>query len=276
MERRWGGIAVKLNTHFVPKPWGRLDISPIHNGPAHEKIGEVWFDQPDDTLPILVKWLFTSERLSIQVHPNDTQARERGLSSGKEECWFVTAADADARLGIGTLEPLTPLELADAIQTGRIVDLMDWKPVKTGDYFFIPAGTVHAIGAGITLVEVQQNADVTYRLFDYDRPRELHIDDGILVSDPKPYEDMRFGNAKASVERPLVTTPHFQMWYAADDDINRLARLGDRCWIIPVSGSANCDGEPVGPGECLLAYGDAPLTEVTEMTALVVFESALP
>ena len=149
-----------------------------------QRIGEIWYEAPDGRpLPILVKWLFTSEKLSIQVHPDDAQAKTRGLISGKEECWYIVDAEPDAVLGMGTLKALSDEELRTASLSGEIEQLMDWKPVTAGDYFYIPAGTVHAIGAGITLVEVQQYADVTYRLYDYGRPRELHLDDGVAVSD---------------------------------------------------------------------------------------------
>ncbi len=96
-------------------------------------------------------------------------------------------ADPGATLGMGTLELLDGESLRAASLDGRIEQLMDWKPVTAGDFFYIPAGTVHAIGAGIVLVEVQQNVDATYRLYDYGRPRELHLDDGVAVSVAAPY-----------------------------------------------------------------------------------------
>ncbi len=159
---------MKLAKHLVEKPWGRTDIPAQFGDINGRRIGEIWYEAPDGRpLPILVKWLFTSEKLSIQVHPNDDQARARGLPSGKEECWYIVDAEPGAVLGMGTTQPLNSAELRAASLSGEIEQLMDWKPVKAGDYFYIPAGTVHAIGAGITLVEVQQYADITYRLYDY-------------------------------------------------------------------------------------------------------------
>jgi mannose-6-phosphate isomerase len=149
------------------------------------RIGEICYEaEGPEPLPILVKWLFTSEKLSIQVHPNDIQAQARGMPSGKEECWYIVDAEPDAVLGMGTKTPLDAEALRTASLSGEIEQLMDWKPVKPGDYFYIPAGTVHAIGAGITLVEVQQYADITYRLYDYGRPRELHLEDGFRCPSP--------------------------------------------------------------------------------------------
>src|SRR3546814_17216030 len=102
------------------------------------------------------------------VHPNDAQARERGLPGGKEECWYILDAEPDAKLGIGLTRRLSGEELRAAALDGSIEQLMDWKAVNAGDFFFIPAGTVTDIGAGLKLVEVQQNFDVTSRLYDYE------------------------------------------------------------------------------------------------------------
>jgi mannose-6-phosphate isomerase len=156
--------AIRLTTKYVEKPWGRTDLPAIFPNPDGRRIGEIWFDGPEGQHPpLLVKYIFTSEKLSIQVHPNDAEARERGLPGGKEECWYILDAEPGATLGIGLKRPLNAEELRAAALDGSIEALMDWKPVKPGDFFFIPAGTVHAIGAGITLVEAQQNVDVTYR-----------------------------------------------------------------------------------------------------------------
>lgn len=205
---------MKLATHCVTKPWGRDDVPARFGAAPGSRIGEVWFDHPAQPLPLLVKWLFTSERLSIQVHPDDRQAQERGLASGKEECWIVVDAEPGAVLGIGTREALGPEALRAAALSGAIEPLMDWKPVRPGDYYFIQAGTVHAIGAGITLVEIQQNADVTYRLYDYGRPRELHLDDGVAVSRAEPYADPRCGRiGRQNGGNPLLRCPHFALWH---------------------------------------------------------------
>ncbi len=246
---------MKLAKHMVEKPWGRGDIPAAFGAPAGKRIGEIWYDIAGDPLPILVKWLFTSEKLSVQVHPSDIQARESGLPSGKEECWYIVDAQPGAVLGIGTTRPLSSQELRDASLSGDIEQLMDWKPVKTGDYFYIPAGTVHAIGAGITLVEVQQNADITYRLYDYGRPRELHLDDGVAVSRPAPYADPRSGNAKGSLS--LVKCDFFDLWLI--DDAEALAALPtDRCrWITPLSGAHVGECYYLHAGEHAEFYGNA-------------------
>jgi mannose-6-phosphate isomerase len=236
---------MQLQRHFVEKPWGRVDVPAAFGAPVGQCIGEVWYETPDgSTLPILVKWLFTSEKLSIQVHPDDVQARARGQSSGKEECWVIASAEPGAAIGLGTVQPLSPNELREASTSGEIEKLMDWKPVSAGDYFYIPAGTVHAIGAGIALVEVQQYADITYRLYDYGRSRELHLEDGVAVSRPAPYTDSRSGKVRGNMQ--LVDGPHFRLWHS-DGQVD--LSQDTRRWIVPLDGEAVCQCLVLAPGE---------------------------
>ena len=246
-----------LQTIEVEKPWGVDQLPAGFDATDGRRIGEIWFDRAGDHLPLLVKWLFTSERLSIQVHPDDAQAAARGQPSGKEECWVIVAAEPGARLGIGTLETLSAERLRAASLSGEIEQLMDWKPVSPGDYFYIAAGTVHAIGAGISLVEIQQNADITYRLYDYGRPRELHLDNGVAVSRAGPYTDPRSGRTSpdAAVEQ-LVDGPHFRLWQAQGSSIADTAAGDEPCWVIPLDGSVDTTtGETARTGDCLYLAG---------------------
>ncbi len=240
---------MKLAKQMVAKPWGRKDIAAAFGAPAGERIGEIWYSSDGEPLPLLVKWLFTSERLSIQVHPSNAQAKARGLPSGKEECWYIASAELGAVLGIGTKQPMSAEELRAAALSGEIEQLMDWKPVQEGDYFYVPAGTIHAIGPGITLVEVQQYADITYRLYDYGRPRELHLDDGVSVASAAPYTDARSGRAVSNML--LAESPHLRMWLIEDEA--GLAMLpGDTAlWLMPLSGSITVQGENATMGDCL-------------------------
>lgn len=242
---------MKLHRYSVEKPWGRTDIPAAFGGAEGRRIGEVWYaDANKAPLPLLIKWLFTSEKLSIQVHPNDTQAQARGLTSGKEECWFVVHAEPGAVLGIGTTRPLSADELRNAALSGEIEALIDWKPVSAGDYYYIAAGTVHAIGAGVTLVEVQQYADVTYRLFDYGRPRELHLNDGVAVSVATPYVDARSGRSKGGQQ--LASGPFFHLWYADKrEQISSIFAEGP-WFVIPLDGEVTFGGEIGRVGDCLL------------------------
>jgi mannose-6-phosphate isomerase len=222
-----------------------------------------------------VKWLFTSERLSIQVHPDDIQGRAHGFVSGKEECWVVVAAEPGAVLGIGTRVALDAETLRRASLNGEIESVMDWKPVSAGDYFYIPAGTVHAIGAGVTLVEVQQNADVTYRLYDYGRPRELHLDAGIAVSRARPYADLRAGRLSPSASQYLVEGPHFDLWHLRADAIadwtTRLAGL----WVIPLTGRVQAAGTEAIVGECLYLPDRTALAASDDASVLIAAARAV-
>lgn len=253
--------AIRLTTKTVEKPWGRTDLPAMFGGPTEERVGEVWFEAPADTqAPLLVKYIFTSEKLSVQVHPDDQQARATGLPGGKSECWLILDAEPDAVLGLGVREPLSPQQLRQSALDGSIEELMEWKPVKKGDFFYVPAGTVHAIGPGLSLVEVQQNADVTYRLYDYGRPRELHLDEGIAVARARPYV------------RPPVSTAcahDMELLTAGDAPFLLSQRTGEtgpaaldvqgQGWFVPLSGTGTIDGQDWRAGECWLVDGPATL-----------------
>ena len=252
---------MKLQAHAVEKPWGRMNLAPVFGGPFDRRIGEIWFEhRASQTLPLLVKYIFTSEKLSVQVHPNDDEARNRGFAGGKNECWYILDADDDATIGLGLKAEISPTELRTAAVDGSIEELIDWRPVSPGDFFYVPAGTVHAIGAGIMLLEVQQNADITYRLFDYGRPRELHLDDAIAVSRPEKYPPENFRPAGGPADVVLVDGPHFSLIRASSvDNISPSLSARPR-WAIPLQGSAASDDDSASAGECLLVGPDAPLS----------------
>ena len=260
----------RLVAHAIEKPWGRTDI-PSHIAPNDgRRIGEVWFSpERSSNLPLLVKYIFTSENLSVQVHPNDEQAQQRGMSGGKSECWFVLDAAPDARLGIGTCQDLTSEELRDAALDGSIETLMEWKPVKPGSFYYIPAGTVHAIGGGVTLVEIQQNNDVTYRLYDYGRPRELHLDEGVAVSAAEPYGLPDRVVAVTAEERLIGSGAPFTLDIVQGQAQTCREFKGDTSWFIPLAGAGTLNGESWRPGECWLIEGDATVEIVEQMSALV-------
>jgi mannose-6-phosphate isomerase len=241
---------MKLQRRYVEKPWGRTELPPMFDPPAGERIGEVWFTDGAE-LPLLAKYIFTSERLSIQVHPDDVQARERGLPQGKSECWYILDAEPDATLGLGLTREVDKDELRSAALDGSIEQLIDWRPVAAGDFIFVPSGTIHAIGAGISLLEFQQNADVTYRLYDYGRPRELHLDDGVAVAAAKPFDGRLLQHLSADEQRTLVDGPHFTLVLTSEDALQGRLR-----WVMPLDGEVHSAGARAGPGECLLAGPD--------------------
>lgn len=204
---------IELVPLFQEKVWGRQDLAPFYTHQSViQSIGEVWFTFRDNqtkmgaTLgeliqahpeilgnafdpkhpnqcPLLAKLLFTTERLSVQVHPRDDYAYQHHQSLGKTEAWYVAAAEPGAEVAVGFKETITEQRMEAAARSGEIETLLDWRLVKAGDTIFVPAGTVHAIGAGVTICEIQQNSDITYRLYDYGRPRELHLEHGVKVSD---------------------------------------------------------------------------------------------
>jgi mannose-6-phosphate isomerase len=249
--------AVELERRAVTKPWGRWDV-PAHFGPVPvggEPLGEVWFPDPaGDAAELLVKYLFTSEKLSIQVHPDDDAARAAGHARGKDEAWVVLGAEPDAVIGLGLLETVSKDELRAAALDGSVEQMIDWRHVRAGDVFYSPAGTIHALGPGLTLVEIQQNLDLTYRLYDYGRPRELHLDEAIAVADPEPY---RWRSAPQPIAdgRELLAAGAFALerW---QDRAQRIGEDGDApVWLIPLAAGSAADGVPLEPGTVWVARG---------------------
>ena len=196
-----------------PKPWGSIDLGPwsqtsISEGP----IGELWFERPDAAAPetkLLLKLLFTTEPLSIQVHPDDAFARSIGLSNGKTEAWYILSAIPGAQVAVGLNYPRSAAELRTAITDGSIANIVHWRPVHQGDVISIPAGTIHAIGAGIVLAEIQQHSDATFRLFDYERNRDLHIENAISVATRGPYESQSSPQRLSSARIALTINLYF-------------------------------------------------------------------
>ncbi len=244
-------MSVKLPIRMVEKPWG-MDVLPApFTAPPGQRIGEIWFEPPAQLPQLLVKYIFTSDKLSVQVHPSDAQFP----GHGKEECWLVIAAEPGATLGIGFREMISAEAIRTAALDGSIEQLLVWHPVQAGDFFYIPAGTVHAIGAGVSLIEVQQNSDVTYRLYDYGRPRELHLDEGIAVARGEPYPAAMHNNMPVEGSASMVDGPLFKL-DRIDGAPNgaELARFaGSPLLVIPMTGSATIAGEVIAPGQCGLA-----------------------
>jgi len=152
------------------RPWSRIDVS-------GDPVGELWFERVDKAAPgsaLLLKLLFTSRPLSIQVHPDDEFAHAIDLPNGKTEAWYILSAAPGARVALGLTRRLTPQALRAAIRDGSIAGLVQWRPVAKGDFICVPGGTIHAIGAGIVLAEIQQRSDTTSCLFDFGRHRDLH------------------------------------------------------------------------------------------------------
>ncbi len=146
-----------------------------------------------DAFPVLTKFIDAKDNLSVQVHPSDEYAKAHGADFGKTEMWYVVRADEGAGLYLGFNGSTDKNEVKRRAEDGTLDKLLGFKPVKSGDVYFIPSGTVHAIGGGVTLFEIQQSSTLTYRIFDYNRldkdgnPRELHLDSALDVLIPEPY-----------------------------------------------------------------------------------------
>ena len=241
-------MSLVLPTRSVAKPWGRDVLPAPFVAPPGERIGEVWFEPPAALPQLLVKYIFTSEALSVQVHPSDAQLP----GHGKEECWLVIDAEPGAKLGVGFREAISKVGMRKAALDGSIENLLEWYPVAAGDFFYIPANTVHAIGAGVSLIEVQQTSEVTYRLYDYGRPRELHLDEGLAVAKGTPHPAQCRTRLAPQGETMLVDGPRFRLdRLDGPPSAGVLARYGAAALlVIPRTGEARVQGEPVKPGEC--------------------------
>ena len=263
---------MKLRQKTVSKPWGQLTLPKVFGGKKREKIGEIWFAPPKGITPtLLVKYLFTSEKLSVQVHPNDRQARRQGLPNGKEECWYILDAEPDAVLGIGLTKEVSRAKLHAAVVCGEIEQLIDWKPVKPGDLFYVPAGTIHAIGAGIRLIEVQNNADVTYRLYDYGRPRELHLEEALAVATSGAYDMKNYLATVPDQSAKLIDGPHFRLFQIIGDDHDILRNTVAGEWqVIPLEGQITSRGKAIGPGECGLCTKVSEIDLSKNVKSLIV------
>jgi len=162
----------------------------------------------DATFPLLMKILLPREKLSVQVHPNDLEAQQLGQPRGKTECWYVLSAEPGATVAVGLNEPLTAPQLRAAIESQTLEYYLNYIPVRAGDMVFVDAGTIHAIGPGMVVLETQQYSDITYRLYDYGRPRELHVDAGVAVSKTSTAAGLVAPTSMISFVR-LVTSDYF-------------------------------------------------------------------
>jgi mannose-6-phosphate isomerase len=250
--------ATLLATKRVEKPWGRHTLYPGFPDPAPgaAPIGEVWFQSahPEQD-EMLIKYLFTSQKLSVQDHPSDEEAHKRGLPRGKDECWTILEAQPDSTIAIGPLQELTADELRASALDGSIEGKLDWKPVKAGDFYYSHSGVIHAIGAGLTVIEVQQNSDTTFRLYDYGSDRELHLDDAVAVAELTPY---RAPPAPGTIEPGrtiLVEGPKFvlERWSGGDRDI--ALPEGTTGWLVPIRGHGAVAGVAWQAGECVTVTG---------------------
>ncbi len=239
-----------LSPEFHERVWGSRNLAPIYDrriAPDDPPIGEAWLTgdackvangalrgkslqelsqefgeklvgsraMDKRRFPLLIKFLFPQEKLSVQVHPDDDGAKSIGQACGKTECWYVLKADPGAQVGLGLTSGTTRKELESAINETRAEKLLNWIDIHAGDLIYVDAGTVHAIGPGSVIVETQQNSDTTYRLYDYGRPRELHVEKGLAATKEKTHAGKISPQASSNGDLQLVASPCFtiEKWH---------------------------------------------------------------
>ena len=237
-DRIWGGTKLKtylnkpISSEITGESWEistvENDVSVIANGIFKGKsLNELINEFPEEVLgskvykqfgkqfPLLFKYLDAREDLSIQVHPNDELAKNRHNSFGKTEMWYVMQADENAKLIVGFKEKSSPEEYLKSLENNSISAILDVKKVKQGDVFFLETGTVHAIGAGTVIAEIQQTSDITYRIYDFDRvdangnTRELHVDLALEAINYNVVEAQKDYSKVANVSNEMVNCQYF-------------------------------------------------------------------
>lgn len=298
---------------FDPRPWGTHDLSPIYpNHKFEEKIGEAWLSGDDckvangpftgktlaqlsaehqrelvgesardaKRFPLLLKFLFPHEKLSVQVHPDDEQAQRVGQPWGKTECWYIAHAKPGSQIALGLKPGVTARQLEDGIHQKRAEELLNWSNVYAGDMIYVAGGTVHTLGPGSVVVETQQQSDTTYRLYDYGRPRELHLKDGMAAVKEKvssgkvirPAPTQMPGSKSRHV--PLIAAPYFVVdMFEAKDPLQLVTRDDsakssvqilvaiEGCGVIEASGMdpvALAKGDAVVVPACVGTFGVRP------------------
>jgi mannose-6-phosphate isomerase len=255
-ERIWGGEKLKtvLNKPITSKITGESwelstvegDVSTVANGELKGKsLMDLINETPDEILgtrvyerfgkqfPLLFKYLDAREDLSIQVHPNDKLAKERHNSFGKTEMWYVMQADADSRIIVGFKENSSKEEYLKHLHDNTLVSILDDVKAKAGDVFFLETGTVHAIGAGLVVAEIQQTSDITYRLYDFDRvdaqgnKRELHVDLALDAINYNKVDTQKKYDSKANTSNKVVDCPYFTTNFIPLEDKVQVSKSGE-------------------------------------------------
>ena len=245
----------------LPKPWGVLDPRPWSNaGDDANTIGEIWYERSDSAaIPpaLLLKLLFTNQPLSIQVHPDDAYAQSIGLPNGKTEAWYVLSATPEAKIALGLKRRVSPEQLRHAIEDGSISDLVVWQTAHPGDTTLVAAGTIHAIGAGLVIAEIQQRSDATFRLFDHGRGRELHIENALAAANTGP-ADFRVTPTRLTDTRTLLVSNSYFTFERIDLAPNSAWCLiaEPETWLLVVSGDACAASFDLTTGDAVFAQSD--------------------
>jgi len=296
---------------FDERPWGVRDLRPIYTRIVKEPIGEAWLTWQDNRVangpfsgktlgelakeygralvgkagpetkrfPLLVKFLFPADKLSVQLHPDDEAAQRAGQPCGKTECWYVLDAKPGAQLALG-LKPGTSLEeFGAAISTTRAEELLNWIEVEAGDMIYVPAGTVHTIGGGMVLIETQQTCDITYRLYDYGRQRELHLKEGLaaIKLETNAGKVVRDANSDYLVRSPFFQVERIRLRDAFEAEVT--PESPHIVVAIDGAGIVECAGmEPVSfaRGEAVVVPASVPHYRLRPQWDLEIMRMSLP
>lgn len=300
-----------LKPVFKERIWGTRDLAPLFaETPGAEPVGEVWLTGEEcvvangpltgqtlgevtkqhgrelvgesapqaERFPLLIKFLFPRLKLSVQVHPDDEGARRIGQPCGKTECWYVLKAEPGAQVGLGLKPGVSRADFERAIREVRAEELMNWIDIHEGEMIYVDAGTVHAIGPGSVLLETQQNSDTTYRLYDYGRPRELHVKLGLEALKEKTHA----GKAQAAGDR-LIASPCFVVHKLRIEEEREFPRLEtpsvrnlvalDGCGVLQAEG---CDPLTFARGEAVVVPAAVPTFRVRGQWQAEVLMSHVP
>ena len=298
----------KITPRIYDKIWGGYKLAEYGKG-SGERIGESWelsftggceasvggvrIDEaiPRSELgtacerfeffPVLTKFIDAADKLSVQVHPSDDYALANEGQYGKSEMWYVVSAEEGSGLYVGLKREVTPAEFMDYVDSGRAEEILDFKPVKAGDVYFIPSGTIHAIGGGVLIFEIQQNSTLTYRIYDYMRRddsgnlRELHLDQAMKVSLLKPYE----APTRDENSREIIGKCDYFETRKCKVNLAKKSLFADKSSFVAVTcvaGSGEIEGEPLSLGDTYLVpagYGEFSVSGDCEFLAVSVPET---
>jgi mannose-6-phosphate isomerase len=301
---------------FYERVWGTRDLRPYFSRVVEaDPIGEVWLTgescrvangplagqtlqdiaaqygaeftgeaSPQATrFPLLIKFLFPREKLSIQVHPDDERAHEIGEACGKTECWYVARAIEGAQVGLGLRPGIDPKMFRRAIELNQAEHMLNWLDVRSGEMIYVDAGTVHAIGPNSILVETQQNCDITYRLYDYGRPRQLHLDQGLAAIREKTRAGRVEPQSKSGHE-VLVSSPCFVVEkYKVTNPVTLDREPGQSSVqvLVAIDGGAvvECAGAqplPIMRGEAVVIPASSPTVTLRPQWSAEILRMRLP
>jgi mannose-6-phosphate isomerase len=313
-----------MSPAFDPRPWGTLDLSPIYpNHKFSEKIGEAWLTGDDcqvtngplakrslaelsqelgselvgtaardpHRFPLLTKFLFPADKLSVQVHPDDATAQRFGEPWGKTECWYVAHAKPGSQIALGLKTGVTKAQLEQAIHEKHAEELLNWLNVYPGEMIYVAAGTVHTMGGGTVLVETQQQSDTTYRLYDYGRPRELHLERGLAavkervasgkVIRPAPVSIDGKSRRSTMIAAPYFTVDLFELklpydFSTRDESGKSSAQILvalDGCGVVEAKG---CDPVTLAKGDAVVIPAALEQFSIRPQWALEFLRASVP